>query len=150
MIDKKYIELRQSMEYEYMIPPVKNYDFFEFTKEDAKIYFNWYMEEKGHRIEMLEEYVHNAGVDIDFDYSPESLIPLWRWYETIIVSEKKTEEETKPKNYINVNRPVVSGFKAGKDLNPSRTVYVLTLKSEEEKNEKRLYNSYYVWQQYIE
>ena len=147
--------------------------------------------------------MHNAGVDIDFDYSPESLIPLWRWYETIIVSEKKTEEEieaekkntpewlhsqiseekismntlkfgmdiaiyfaevmirnsegtlhwgyvTKPKNYINVNRPVVSGFKAGKDLNPSRTVYVLTLKSEEEKNEKRLYNSYYVWQQYIE
>lgn len=191
------------MEYEYMISPVKNYDFFEFTKEEAKIYFNWYMEEKGHRIEMLEEYVHNAGVDIDFDHSPESLIPLWRWYETIIVSEKKTEEEieaekrklpewlhsqiseekismntlkfgmdiaiyfaevmirnsegklhwgyvTKPKNYINVNRPVVSGFKAGKDLNPSRTVYVLTLKSEEEKNEKRLYNSYYVWQQYIE
>ncbi len=84
---------RRPMEYEYMIPPVKNYDFFEFTKEDAKIYFNWYMEEKGHRIEMLEEYVHNAGVDIDFDYSPESLIPLWRWYETIIVSEKKTEEE---------------------------------------------------------
>lgn len=191
------------MEYEYMIPPVKNYDFFEFTKEEAEIYFNWYMEEKGHRIEMLEKYVHNAGVDIDFDYSPESLIPLWRWYETIIVSEKKTEEEiekekkklpewvhdqisyekismntlkfgmdiaiyfaeviirnsdgkvhwgyvTKPKNYINVNRPVVSGFKAGKDLNPSRTVHVLTLKSEEEKNEKRLYNSYYVWQQYIE
>ena len=191
------------MEYEYMIPPVKNYDFFEFTKEEAEIYFNWYMEEKGHRIEMLEKYVHNAGVDIDFDYSPESLIPLWRWYETIIVSEKKTEEEiekekkklpewvhdqisyekismntlkfgmdiaiyfaeviirnsdgkvhwgyvTKPKNYINVNRPVVSGFKAGKDLNPSRTVHVLTLKSEEEKNEKRLYDSYYVWQQYIE
>ena len=161
------------------------------------------MEEKGHRIEMLEEYVHNAGVDIDFDYSPESLIPLWRWYETIIVSEKKTEEEiaaekknmpewlhsqiseekismntlkfgmdiaiyfaevmirnsdgklhwgyvTKPKNYINVNRPVVSGFKAGKDLNPSRTVYVLTLKSKEEKNEKRLYDRYYVWQKNIE
>ena len=86
---------RQPMEYEYMIPPVKNYDFFEFTKEDAKIYFNWYMEEKGHRIEMLEEYVHNAGVDIDFDYSPESLIPLWRWYETIIVSERRTEEEIK-------------------------------------------------------
>ena len=191
------------MEYEYMIPPVKNYDFFEFTKEEAKIYFNWYMEEKGHRIEMLEKYVHNAVVDIDFDYSPESLIPLWRWYETIIVSEKKTEEEieaekkntpewlhsqiseekismntlkfgmdiaiyfaevmirnsdgkvhwgyvTKPNNYAYVNRPVVSGFKAGKDLNPSRSVYILTLRSEEEKNEKRLYNSYYVWQQYIE
>ena len=191
------------MEYEYMISPVKNYDFFEFTKEEAKIYFNWYMEEKGHRIEMLEEYVHNAGVDIDFDYSPESLIPLWRWYETIIVSEKKTEEEiekekmkmpewlhsqiseekismntlkfgmdiaiyfaevmirnsdgklhwgyvTKPKNYINVNRPVVSGFKAGKELDPSRVVYILTLSSEEEKNEKRLYDRYYVWQKNIE
>ena len=191
------------MEYEYMISPVKNYDFFEFTKEEAKIYFNWYMEEKGHRIEMLEEYVHNAGVDIDFDYSPESLIPLWRWYETIIVSEKKTEEEiekekkklpewlhsqiseekismntlkfgmdiaiyfaevmirnsdgkvhwgyvTKPKNYINVNRPVVSGFKAGQELDPSRTVYVLTLSSEEENNEKRLYDRYYVWQEDIE
>ena len=191
------------MEYEYMISPVKNYDFFEFTKEEAKIYFNWYMEEKGHRIEMLEKYVHNAGVDIDFDYSPESLIPLWRWYETIIVSEKKTEEEiaaekknmpewlhsqiseekismntlkfgmdiaiyfaevmirnsegklhwgyvTKPKNYINVNRPVVSGFKADLDLDPSRTVYILTLSSEEEKNEKRLYNSYYIWQEDIE
>ena len=161
------------------------------------------MEEKGHRIEMLEEYVHNAGVDIDFDYSPESLIPLWRWYETIIVSEKKTEEEikaekmkmpewlysqiseekismntlkfgmdiaiyfaevmirnsdgklhwgyvTKPKNYINVNRPVVSGFKAGKELDPSRVVYILTLSSEEEKNEKRLYDRYYVWQKNIE
>ena len=191
------------MEYEYMLPPIKNYKFAKFTKEEAEIYFNWYMEEKGHRIEMLEEYVHNAGVDIDFDYSPESLIPLWRWYETIIVSEKKTEEEieaekrkmpewlhsqiseekismntlkfgmdiaiyfaevmirnsegklhwgyvTKPKNYINVNRPVVSGFKAGQELDPSRTVYVLTLSSEEEKNEKRLYDRYYVWQEDIE
>ena len=60
------------------------------------------------------------------------------------------KKEKKPKNYAYVNRPVVSGFKAGKDLNPSRSVYILTLRSEEEKNEKRLYNSYYVWQQYIE
>ena len=49
---------------------------------------------------------------------------------------------TKPKNYINVNRPVVSGFKAGKNLNPSRSVYILTLRSEEEKNEKRIYKHY--------
>ena len=49
------------MEYEYMIPPVKNYDFFEFTKEEAKIYFNWYMEEKGEKerksLENLENHI---------------------------------------------------------------------------------------------
>ena len=191
------------MEYEYMLPPIKNYKFAKFTKEEAEIYFNWYMEEKGHRIEMLEEYVHNAGVDIDFDYSPESLIPLWRWYETIIVSEKKTEEEienekkklpewlhsqisdekismntlkfgmdiaiyfaevmirnsegklhwgyvTKPRNYAHVNKPLVLGFKADLDLNPSRLVYILTLRSKRERNEKRLYDKYYDLQEDIE
>ncbi len=81
------------MEYELMIPPFKHQGFAELNGKQAKEYFQWYIRQIDHRIEVLNKYLLNQGEKIDFDYSPESLIPLWEWYERNIILENKTEEE---------------------------------------------------------
>lgn len=56
---------------------------------------------------------------------------------------------TKPKRMASVNRPVIMGFKAGKDMDPQGIIYTCTLKSAEKKEKMRLLDVYNVWQQYI-
>ena len=46
-----------------------------------------------YRIELLARYIEEEGKMVKFDYSPESLVPLWEWYEDHIVVEKKTRKE---------------------------------------------------------
>ena len=49
---------------------------------------------KDERIEVLKNYIEEEGNEnIKFDYTPESLIPLWDWYVEHIVMVKKSEEE---------------------------------------------------------
>lgn len=44
----------------------------------------WYKNEIPNRITMLWEYMKEERPESQpFDYSPESLIPLWDWYETL-------------------------------------------------------------------
>lgn len=82
------------MEYELMMPPVDaKLPFEEFSKKQAKEYFQWHMEQIEHRISVLEQYIKKESGEMVFDYSPESLIPLWDWYEGHIVVENKTQEE---------------------------------------------------------
>ncbi len=192
------------MEYELMVPPVDaKLPFREFSKTQAKEYFQWHMSQIDHRIRVLEQYILEDGGKVIFDYSPESLVPLWEWYEDHIVVEKKTKKEykrevleypewmkeyisttkislmktmkfgadiaiyfaevicknsngkiswgyyTKPKRMASVNRPVIMGFKAGKDMDPQGIIYTCTLKSAEKKEKMRLLDVYNVWQQYI-
>ena len=40
-------------------------------------------------IHILKEYLREIHEDVTLDFSPESLIPLWGWYETQIVEEDK-------------------------------------------------------------
>ena len=51
------------------------------------------MEQIDHRINILQQYITEDGGKLTFDFSPESLIPLWEWYEDHIVVENKTSEE---------------------------------------------------------
>lgn len=82
------------MEYELMIPPIDaKLPFKEFSKAQAKEYFQWHISQIDHRIQVLDQYIREEGWKIEFDYSPESLISLWDWYEGHIVVEKKTQNE---------------------------------------------------------
>ena len=84
-----------SMGYELMTPLYAFKEFDDMNKNDAKEYFEWYISQIKHRISVLKEYVHSENGDIIFDYSPESLIPLWDWYEQKIKLIKKSAEELK-------------------------------------------------------
>lgn len=63
--------------------------FDEFTPKMAKEYFDWYINDREHRLRILKEYLREIHEDVTLDFSPESLIPLWGWYETQIVEEDK-------------------------------------------------------------
>lgn len=96
------------MEYSLMIAPFDfgghnriaarqffdNYAFFELTPKQAKEYFKWYMEEIPHRLTLLWNRIRQDCPELDpFDYSPESLIPIWEWYQAKIKTIPKTQEE---------------------------------------------------------
>ena len=71
-----------------------NYAFFELTPKQAKEYFLWYTSEIPNRIALLWEYMKQDRPETEpFDYSPESLIPLWEWYETKIEQVPMTAKE---------------------------------------------------------
>ena len=56
----------------------------------------------------------------------------------------------KPKNRMDVNEPVLLGFRKDMNLNPRRIVEVCMRKSMREKKKDRLYSTYYVWLEYVE
>ena len=71
-----------------------NYAFFELTPKQAKEYFLWYTSEIPNRIALLWEYMKQERPEAEpFDYSPESLLPLWEWYEQKIEQVPMTAEE---------------------------------------------------------
>lgn len=71
-----------------------NYSFFEISPKQAREYYRWFIGEVSHRISILMEYVkHECPGNQLFDYSPESLIPLWDWYKLKIEQIPKTKEE---------------------------------------------------------
>ncbi len=68
-----------------MAAKIRTLRFFELTPRRTKEYFLWYTEEIPNRIALLWEYMKlERPKSQPFDYSPESLIPLWDWYETKI------------------------------------------------------------------
>ena len=71
-----------------------NYAFFELTPKQAKEYFLWYTSEIPNRIALLWEYMKQECPETEpFDYSPESLIPLWEWYEPKIQQVPMSKKE---------------------------------------------------------
>ena len=71
-----------------------NYAFFELTPKQAKEYFLWYTSEIPNRIALLWEYMKQDRPGTEpFDYSPESLLPLWEWYETKIERVPMSKKE---------------------------------------------------------
>ena len=81
------------MKYELMIPPFEYDNFEDFNKNQTEEYFQWYVNQINHRMEVLNNWLIYEGEAIELDYSPESLIPLWGWYEKHIILENKTEGE---------------------------------------------------------
>lgn len=185
--------------YERLITPFEGVFFEEMNKKQVVQYFEWFMETKAERLRYLEEYIHNKGGTVAFDYSPESLIDLWVWFKDKIVWEEKTEEEieeelrrtperfrhhvtentkklslqttyigvdisvyfgecfiknnptihwgyvTKPKKFVDVNRPSLVGFKGNGSIFPYRLVSVCILKCSEAWSDEKLFETYQNW-----
>lgn len=56
---------------------------------------------------------------------------------------------TKPKSYISVNRPVLTGFKVDY-LDPTLLLQNCTLKAMDQKEKNMLYDLYHIWLEYQE
>lgn len=76
-----------------MIPPFEYDGFQKLKKNEAKEYFEWYMNQVEHRIEVLKKHILGERKDIIFDYTPNSLVALWDWYEEKIEIVNKSKEE---------------------------------------------------------
>lgn len=76
---------RKKLKYDILIPPL-NKPLDMLNSEEAKAYFDWYINSIPSRIEYLK---HISNLQLDF--SPESLIPLWGWL------LKQAEIENTPK-----------------------------------------------------
>jgi len=69
-------------------------DYKNMTKKEAKVYFEKFVAEIPTRIEVLEKYANEkCKANLVFDYTVESLVPLWSWFEGIMTVEEKTPEE---------------------------------------------------------
>lgn len=79
--------------YPLMIPPVIK-DFEEFSKAETKQYFDWYVAQSEKRINQLQKYIILTGAsDVVLNGTVSSLVPLWKWLEENVATEKKSEEE---------------------------------------------------------
>lgn len=72
-------------------------EFDNFSKEEAAIYFKWYTEYIDERIQYLQNYINLEDPAIKLDFSVDSLIPVWEWYDKKIIVEHYTKRELKRK-----------------------------------------------------
>ena len=79
--------------YDMVCLPARKKEFKEFSKKEAEIYLKWYISEIDSRIFILKRFAKEDGCKCNFDYSPESLIDLWSWFETKIYTEEKSTKE---------------------------------------------------------
>ena len=81
----------ENHDYNLIISPIEHNGFRSLTKAQAKQYFEWYVEQISPRINQLCQYMQSTnGTAFSCDYTPESLIDLWEWFEPQIrVVEKK-------------------------------------------------------------
>lgn len=73
--------------------PYSNIPFGEMNAEQAKEHFEWYKTQIPLRIEWLKKLAASDGLMDVFDFTPESLIPIWEWYEKKIAYRQLSEEE---------------------------------------------------------
>lgn len=84
----------ENNDYNLMVSPIEHNGFRSLTKAQAKQYFEWYVEQISPRINQLCQYMQSTnGTAFSCDYTPESLIDLWEWFESQIrVVEKSADE----------------------------------------------------------
>lgn len=75
--------------------PIDKESFDDFTKEEVAVYFKWYTEHIDERIQYLQSYIDLENPLIKLDFSIDSLVPVWEWYEKKIIVEHYTRRELK-------------------------------------------------------
>ena len=97
MIINILIIIQGNMDYKIfeLESPIDKDSFDEFTKKEASIYFEWYMNSIDKRIKYLENYINAGGNSIVMDYGVDSLVSVWGWYEKTIKVEHFTQIELK-------------------------------------------------------
>ena len=81
------------MNYQLMETPFKLVPFHSMSHKQAEQYFQWFITEKDKRIQQLEKFIKCDDESINLDYSEESLLKVWKWFEPKIMFENKTDEE---------------------------------------------------------
>ena len=200
---------QKDIEYDFAIPPYGT-DYYHMSAETAKKYFQWFQAIIPERMQYLQQrFCRDSGVHSDvFDYSANSLIPLWEWFCGIAVVVPTPDDEleimrqkatvfgksyinytkfsvgtkyvmrdigiylgqcfvkqyeplswtyfTKPKNNINVNQPIITGFwvtgkyEGAANYNPLSAVRGRAANIFEHKqNANDLYETFVKWERYI-
>ena len=80
------------MEYEMADYPYEYPGFKNMTKKQAEQYFNWYIGIIDERIEYLQKYINADVGNFYLDFTPESLVSLWKWFEPKIYLEELPQE----------------------------------------------------------
>lgn len=81
-------------EYKLMVAPFNHNGFRNLTKKQAAEYFHWYVKQSKMRIEQLYDYIQSTGeTDFHCEYTSESFVDLWRWFEMQICMVEKCKEE---------------------------------------------------------
>jgi len=75
------------------IPSFAKKSFFDFTKEDAKQYLQWFFKIKKERIEILENNIQQLYPYWKSDYTRASLVELYKWFEQQVAYRLMNEEE---------------------------------------------------------
>lgn len=82
------------MIYPLMEPPFRFASFREMSKEQAKEHFDWFISLIPDRVQLLDECFNAVwGCGVRFDYSVESLCPVWAAFEPHIETEEKSDAE---------------------------------------------------------
>lgn len=81
------------MNYEFMGSPFEFDKFEDLSRKEAREYFEWYVNQIDSRMEILKAAVLEEYPNALFDYSPQSLISVWKWYEKRIAFVPKSEED---------------------------------------------------------
>lgn len=93
MTIKKYIRFLKDVRYDLLIPPHGSY--MQMTPQQAKENFEFFMEHLPERVEYLRNRcAHDLKISVDkLDYSPESLILIWKWFLKTARTEKTPKEQ---------------------------------------------------------
>ncbi|MFP3325312.1 hypothetical protein R0K05_19825, partial [Planococcus sp. SIMBA_160] len=77
-------------DYPLMEPPFEVGSHELLSKKKAQILFDWFIDEIPQRISVLEEFTNG---EVDFNYTPESLIEVYSWYLSQIEIYELSEED---------------------------------------------------------
>lgn len=80
---------------EKVVPPFERPEFREMNKKEAQKYFEWYMSALPDRLNILIDYFvkTGGGNEAELDYTPESLIKLWKWFIPHVEVVEKSPDE---------------------------------------------------------
>lgn len=74
------------MEYNYLISSFDFDSFDKISKKQAQEYFEWYISQSEIRIGLLRTFINEKNQGrVNLDNSPDSLVPLWGWFEDEIL-----------------------------------------------------------------
>lgn len=82
-------------QYNSLIIPDELYieDFKNAKVEDAFQFTEWYFAQTKDRINVLKDYISQNNSNLILDYTDESLVKLWIWFEDNLEMVKKSNEE---------------------------------------------------------
>lgn len=78
------------MEYVLMEPPIIMESFETLSKKEAEILFDWFVNQIPLRIEVLKNVTNG---EVDFNFTPESLINIYGWFLSQVEIYELSEEE---------------------------------------------------------